>query len=104
MHADINTDQARIREAFRIELLERKVEAAHRKAFALQPGGRLCQGKRLPPQLVGIDENDLEWVRYFDFGRCSNGAGPDSRLAPACSRRSRYSRHRVSRFLPSQYK
>ena len=79
-----------------IELLQRKIEAAHRKALALKPGGRLRQGKRLPPQLIGIDENDLEWLSYFDFGRSSKGAEPGSRLAPAASMRLRYCRHSSS--------
>src|ERR687896_191374 len=102
MHPHIDGHQVGVPQDFGIELLQRKIEAAHRKALALEPCGRLRQGKRLPPQLIGVDEYDLEGARYFDFGRGSKGAGPGSRLAPACSRRLRYSRHRFSRFWPSQ--
>ncbi len=104
VHAHIYGHDARTLQDFRFDLLQRKIEAGHCKALALEPGNRLRQGERLPPQLIGVDEDDLKWVSYFDFGRCSKGAGPGSRLAPACSRRSRYSRHSVSRFLPSQYR
>ena len=89
MHAHVKRHQARILQSLGIELLERKIDAAHREALALQPRGRLGQGERLPPQLIGVDEDDLERVGYFDFGRCSNGAGPGSRLAPASARRLR---------------
>ena len=123
MHAHIKSHQVRIFQDVGIELLQRKIEASHRKALALQQGSRLRQGKRLPPQFIGIDEDDLEgrqslrahatWDNidgesrgggssYFDFGRCSKGAGPGSRLAPASSRRSRYCRHSASRLVPSQ--
>lgn len=82
-------DQARALQRFAIEILQRKIEATYRKAFALQPRGGLGEGERLPPQLIGIDEDDLEATGYFDFGRASKGAGPVSRLAPASSRRLR---------------
>jgi hypothetical protein len=36
-----------------------------------QPGGKLREGKGLTPQLIGIYEDDFEWVGYFDFGRPS---------------------------------
>ena len=104
MHAYIKSRQVRILEDFGIELLQRKIEAGHREALALEQRGRLRQGKRLPSQLIGINEHDFEAVSYFDFGRSSNGARPGSRLAPAFSRRSRYCRHSASRFLPSQYR
>ena len=127
MHAHINRDQARILQHFGIELLERQIDATHRKALALEPGGGLRQGKRLPPQFTGIDEDNLEGGRhfehrqsrnrgqhgrrkprarcsYFDFGRCSKGAEPGSRLAPASLRPSRYFSHNASRLLPSQNK
>ena len=89
MHAHIKRYQARVLEYFRIELLQREIEAGHREACALEPRRRLGQGERLPPQLVGVDEDDLERVGYFDFGRASKGVEPVSRLAPACSRRFR---------------
>ncbi len=64
---------------------DHRLGAIARQAKPLRKHGR----KRLPPQLVGVDEHDLEGARYLDFGRGSKGAGPGSRLAPAFSRRSR---------------
>jgi len=58
MHAYIKSHQARSLQDFGVELLQRKIEAGHRKALALQPRGRLRQGKRLPPQLIGVYEDD----------------------------------------------
>src|SRR5439155_23329563 len=60
MHAHIKSRQVRILEDFGIELLQRKIEAGHRKALALEQRGRLRQGKRLPPQLIEVYEDDLE--------------------------------------------
>jgi hypothetical protein len=60
MHAHIESHQARILHDLGIELLQRKIKAGHHKALALQQGGWLRQGKRLPPQLIRIYEDDLE--------------------------------------------
>ena len=90
VHAHVDGDHARTPEDRRIELLQRQVEAGHGKAVATQQRRRGGEGERLPAQLVGVDENDLDGrFDYFDFGRCGNGAGPGSRLAPAASRRPR---------------
>ena len=60
MHAHMNRHQARISQDVGIELLQRKIEACHRKALALEQRRRLRQAKRLPPQFIGVDEDDLE--------------------------------------------
>ena len=104
VHADVHGDQVRVLERCGFELLQRKIEAQNLEALALQPGGGLRQRERLPPQLVGIDQYGLAGAGYLDFGRASNGADPGSRLAPARSRRWRYSCHSFSRFWPSQYR
>src|SRR5438445_7813388 len=71
-----------------IELLQRKIEAGHREALALQPRGRLRQGKRLPPQLIGVYEDDLEgasrsWRRKW----CNLGQHGSAILISAAARK-----------------
>ena len=70
MHADIQRHQAGIPEQVGVELLQRKVEAGHRKTLVLEHGGRLGQGERLAPQFVRVDQHDPEWRRAS--GRCRN--------------------------------
>ena len=86
MHAHIKRHQARILQDFGIELLQRKIEAAHRKALALEPGGRLRQGKRLPPQLIGVNEDDLEEASRSKF---CHGSDPSSNCRVARKRLAR---------------
>ena len=93
MHACVERHQPRRSQDLRIELLERKVDAAHLEAVSLQPGCRLCQRERLPPELIRVDQDDFEGGSYLDFGRWAKGAGPGSRLAPASFRRARYCCH-----------
>jgi hypothetical protein len=71
MHAEIDCHQPRAAQDVRVELLERQVESAHRKAGALEQRRRLGQSERLSPQLVGVDQDDWEGSGYFDLGRCA---------------------------------
>jgi len=67
VHADIQRSELRAGKQFRSEFLQREVDALHVESGLLQPCGRLGQGERLPAQLIGVDQYDLE--RH-------SGAGP----------------------------
>jgi hypothetical protein len=69
MHAYVERNQVCLRDHRGIEPLQREIETMHREARALEQRRRLCERERLPPQLVGIDQNDLERPGYLDFGR-----------------------------------
>jgi hypothetical protein len=71
MHAEVDRHQPRMPQNLRLELLEREIEPANFVTCALEQRRWLGQGEGLPPQLVGVDENDRERSGYLDWGRCA---------------------------------
>jgi hypothetical protein len=63
MHSEVERDQSGVRQCLRIELFQAQVEAADVESRAIEPRRRLREIERLPPELVRIDEDDLECLR-----------------------------------------